>query len=280
MVTVLKRQSKQENMKKTRIRMRRLGWSGVEIESDDQTLVIDYIQDTSQLVQLRSPDEPFPEVSRPGGTSVALVTHLHADHADPNAIKRALQDHAPVFRTARATGTEADLALTFHAETKFAECNLATEVIEAWEERKVGAFRICAAPAVDGFGDPQLSWIVECGGHRIIHAGDTLFHGYWWRIANKYGPFDVAFLPVNGPVVDFPLLQPSSPLEAVMTPEEAAVAAHILQAKSVVPIHYGSLHKPPMYVETSNPIERFGHQLTTFDIRMLLAEPGEWFEPS
>ncbi|MBB5645872.1 hypothetical protein [Pedobacter cryoconitis] len=65
-----------------------------------------------------------------------------------------------------------------------------------------------------------------------------------------------------------------------MTPEEAAVAAHILQAKFVVPIHYGSLHKPPMYVETSNPIERFGHQLTTFDIRMLLAEPGEWFELS
>lgn len=262
------------------IRMRRLGWAGVEIESDDQTLVIDYIQDTSPLVQLRSPDEPFPGVSRPGGTSVALVTHLHADHADPDAMEKALQNNAPVFRPAPATGTEADLALTLHAEKKFAEYKLATEIIEAWEEREIGAFRIFSAPAVDGFGDPQLSWIVECGGHRIIHAGDTLFHGYWWRIVNKSGPFDVAFLPVNGPVVDFPLLQPSSTLEAVMTPEEAAVAAHILQAKFVVPIHYGSLHKPPMYIETPNPTERLGHKLKTLGIRMVLAEPGEWFELS
>ena len=101
-------------------------------------------------------------------------------------------------------------------------------------------------PAVDGFGDPQHSWVVECEGKRIIHAGDTLLHGAWWRIARRFGPFDLALLPINGAVVDFPFLQPPRNQEAVMMPEEAAHAAHMLRARAVTPIHYGALHRPPV----------------------------------
>lgn len=116
-------------MKKASVRMRRLGWAGVEIECDDQTLVIDYIQDTSPLVPLRSPNEPFPPSSRPGTTAVALLPHLHADHADPGALTVALRAGAPVYRPTPATGNEADLALTAHAETQFAAHTLVTEVV-------------------------------------------------------------------------------------------------------------------------------------------------------
>lgn len=264
-------------MKKTLLKLRRLGWAGVEIEYDNQTLLIDYIQDTSPLVPLRGPNEPFPQSSQPGAAAGALLTHLHADHADPGAIAQALRKGAPVFRPVAATGVEADLELTRHAETQFAKYGLATEIVGDWEERSVGPFRVSSVPAVDGFGDRQISWVVECGGHRIIHAGDTMFHGFWWRIANKFGPFDVAFLPVNGPVVEFPFLQPPSTLEAVMTPEEAAVAAHILQTKSVVPIHYHSLHKPPIYIETPHATERLSNKLSGLGIRAMILEPGEWF---
>ncbi len=265
-------------MKKNLVRIRRLGWAGVEIECDDETLVIDYIQDTSPLVPLRSPNESFPPSSRSGTAAVALLTHLHADHADPGAIAVALREVAPVFRPAPATGTEADLALTAYAETQFARHKLASEVVGLWEQRSTGPFRVYPVPAVDGFGDPQYSWIIDCGGRRIIHAGDTLFHGYWWRIAHQFAPFDVAFLPINGPVVEFPFLQPPSPLEAVMTPEQAAIAAHILQARLVVPIHYGSLHKPPMYIETPHPAERLRDKLSSLGVRLMLQEPGDWFE--
>ena len=265
-------------MKKTLTRLRRLGWAGVEIEYDHQTLLIDYIRDTSPLVPLRSADEPFPPSSQPGAAAGALLTHLHADHADPGAIARALRKGAPVFRPLAATGVEADLELTRHAETQFVNYQLATEIVGDWEERSIGPFRVSSAPAVDGFGDRQISWVVEFGKQRIIHAGDTLFHGYWWRIANKFGPFDLAFLPINGPVVEFPFLQPPSPLEAVMRPEEAVVAAQILKAKAVVPIHYQSLHKPPIYTETPNAIERLSDKLNSLGIRAMLLVPGAWFE--
>ena len=259
-------------------RFRRLGWSGVEIEFDGQTLLIDYITDTSKLAVLRSQEEPFPPASKPGGASAALITHLHSDHADPEALLSALNSSAKVFRPVPAAGSPADLALTINAESAFATSGLQTEILTEWEERTLGPYKISSAPAVDGFGDPQLSWIVECGGRKIIHAGDTLFHGFWWRIANKYGPFDVAFLPINAPIVNFPPLRPMNPLEAVMSPEQAAVAAHLIGARTVVPIHYGSLHKPPLYHETPKSLERLSNKLNEYQIQAIVCQPGIWCE--
>lgn len=131
-------------------------------------------------------------------------------------------------------------------------------------------------PAVDGFGDPQLSWIVEGGGKRIIHCGDTLFHASWWRIARRFGPFDVAFLPINGATVDFPFLQPPRDQEAVMTPEEAIKAARMLGARSVTPIHHGSLHRPPGYVQTMNSLARLRDAAVASDVPLTFMQPSEW----
>ncbi len=260
-------------------RIRRLGWAGVEIECDGETLLIDYVTDKAPMApMLRSPDEPFPASSRPGKAVAALLTHLHADHADADALAVALRPGAPVFRPAPATGAEDDIELTQIGEEKFAHHSLATEIVGVWEQRGIGPFQIYSAPSVDGFGDPQHSWIVECGGRRIIHAGDTMNHGNWWRIAHKFGSFDAAFLPINAPVCIWPHLQPSSPIEATMTPEEAAVAAHVMRAKTVVPIHYGSLNKVPIYVETQHPVERLSGKSKEYGITADIRQPGQWFE--
>lgn len=265
-------------MVKSKLRLRRLGWAGVELAFGNETLLIDYIQDTKPLIQLRSEKEVFLTSSQPGKANVALVTHLHPDHADPEAISVAVKKNAPVLRPEAAKGTPADLALTDYIEKKFPLYNLATEIVKPWEERVVGSFKIWSTPAVCGFGDPQVSWIIECDGKKIFHTGDTIFHGFWWRIANHFGEIDVAFLPVNGPVIDFHLLQPSSSLEAVMTPEQATEAAKILRAKLFVPIHYGSLHKPPVYIETDNIFKRLEDKTKETNISLSIKNPGDWFE--
>ena len=235
------------------MRVRRLGWSGVEIEQDGDTLLIDYILDSSQL-PLRDAFQPFPRASEPASAVAAIVTHLHADHADPVALATALREGAPVFRPEAAAGSGPDLELTAYAEAALGKVALEVQIFAEWTSRQVGPFSLHAVPAVDGFGDPQLSWVVEGGGKRIIHAGDTLFHGYWWRITQRFGAVDHAFLPINGALVDFPFLQPPRKQEAVMTPEEAAKAARMLRARAVTPIHYGSLHRPPGYIETDDPV--------------------------
>lgn len=265
-------------MKREKNRIRRLGWAGIEIECQGETLLIDYIQDISKLGVIRSDAKPFPFSSNQGSTSVALLTHLHSDRADPGSLSSALRDGAPVLRPKAATGNQADLALTAYLESELKKYDLSTQIMSEWEERKIGPFRIFSVPAVDGFGDPQLSWIIEFGNHRVFHGGDTLFHGNWWRIAHRFEAIDIAFLPINGPIVNFPPLSPASGIEAVMTPEQAAVAAKILKAKFVVPIHFGSMHKPPLYIETANPVNRLLQELKDLGIDILLYEPGDWFD--
>ncbi len=105
------------------MRLRRLGWAGVELEHSGQTLVIDLLGDASPLFS----DEKFPPASRPGETAAALVTHLHSDHADPVAIRKALADGAPVYRPEPVTGEGDDLEWTCEAEAAFREHGIAAE---------------------------------------------------------------------------------------------------------------------------------------------------------
>ena len=72
-------------------------------------------------------------------------------------------------------------------------------------------------------------------------------------MAQRHGPFDVVFAPINGAVVDFPHLQPPSPLAAAMEPEQAAVAAASLGAGTLIPMHYGGFEIDPVVPATRWP---------------------------
>lgn len=239
------------------MRVRRLGWAGLEIEAGGERLLVDHVRDLSPLFTGWRDSEGL---AAPSGTAAAaLLTHLHRDHTDASALAAALTPGAPVLRPAPGHGDDVDNVTTLPAERELARHRLATEVVDAWSAREVGPFRVTAVPAVDGLGDPQLNWVVEADGQRLFHGGDTMFHGYWWLVARRFGPFDAAFLPANGAVVDAPHLQPPSPLPAAMDPGQAAAAAEILDARHAVPMHYEAEQpdKVPGYVEVVDPEEEF-----------------------
>lgn len=255
------------------MKLRYLGWSGVEIESDGQTILIDYVEDGSAVFL----DRRFAQPSKTNTAIAALVTHLHRDHADPAALKKALAEGAPVFRPEPTPGSAAIQSWTRPVEDEFSSSGLLTHIVEPWAERQIGPFQIVAAPAVDGVGDPQCTYIVEADGERILHAGDTMNHGFWWAIAQRAGPIDVAFLPINGAVVNVPHLQPPSPFHAVMSPEESVVAATIIGARTVIPIHYGDINIPNTYEEADNHIRRFTSWAEQSGLRTHIPREGEWF---
>jgi L-ascorbate metabolism protein UlaG (beta-lactamase superfamily) len=58
---------------------------------------------------------------------------------------------------------------------------------------------------------------------------------------------DVAFLPVNGAITQFPNMTPRD-IPADLMRDQAASAV-ILEARVACPIHYGAFHNPPVYVE-------------------------------
>ncbi len=261
------------------MRIRRLGWAGLEVEASATTAVIDLLEDVSSMARfIGEPQESLLKPTKPSGVSVALVTHLHSDHADPGAISRALAPDGELLRPASARGGGLETAGLAVAEAGIVENRIATRTVEPWQTVHLGAFELTAVPAADGFGDPQVSWIIAADGRRVLHAGDTVFHGWWWLTKMRYGPFDAVFLPVNGPLVNLPHRQPPSPLPAAMSPTQAAAAAAILEARLAVPIHYDTLHKAPIYVQADDPAGAFENAAREQGVHTRVMAPGDWLE--
>jgi L-ascorbate metabolism protein UlaG (beta-lactamase superfamily) len=245
------------------IRIRSLGWAGVELTAGRATLLIDPLADPGAVFAalgeaadaIDPPAIVAPE--RPGSAAAALLTHLHRDHADAAAVAAAVAPGAPVLepRSGGGQGLE-ELALA-QAEHELEAAGLARHRMEEWERVEIGPFAVTALPAVDGIGDPQLSWLVEVEGTRVIHLGDTAFHGYWWRIALRAGRIDLALVPINGAMLDFPHRQPASSLPGVMDPEQAAEAIGLLGARLAVPIHHGGYAGSAFYRPAERALERF-----------------------
>lgn len=265
------------------MRLTWLGWAGAEIESGGKTVVVDPLADAGAVFAVlgeRAAGIRVPETVAPAaGAAVAgLLTHLHRDHADAGALAAALSQGAPVFEppAGGAEGLE-ELGLA-QAEHELAAAGLTRRRLSAWEAATAGPFALTALPAVDGTGDPQVAWLVAAGGVRILHLGDTMFHGHWWRMAMRHGPFDAALIPVNGAVLGFPHRQPPSPFPGVLDPEQAAVAAEILQARLAIPIHHGAYDLDGVYAPVRDATDRFADAAARRGVATRILRPGEGIE--
>lgn len=260
-----------------------LGWAGVEIEHEGVSVVVDPLQDARAVfapLGERVEGTPAPEVigAQQGQAIAGLVTHLHRDHADAAALASALAPGAPIFEPPAGGGDTAEELSLLQAETELAATGITRHRTAAWTEVSAGPFTLTALPAVDATGDPQVSWLVEAGGVRVLHLGDTMFHGYWWRFAHRFGPIDLVLTPVNGAVLSFPHRQPASPLPAVMTPEQAAIACEILGARKAMPIHADGYDVGGIYTPVSGAAALFAEAARGRGVDVSEPQLGEAFE--
>ena len=220
------------------MKITRLSWAGLLLESPSTTLYIDPLQNVENMEPfLGEPKFPiFPIPAPQTGKANALITHIHQDHFDRPYLSALLQHNgelwgpAPVYDIALEMGLNASLAKVY--ETFF-----------------IGDFHITAVPAVDWIGDEQISYVISDGKHTIFHGGDTNWHGYWWKIAQLFGPIDLTFLPVNGVVGAVPQVNPPSEMFGTMTPMQAVTATRILGASAIIPMHYAQFNNPPLYTQ-------------------------------
>ncbi|MBF6619360.1 MAG: MBL fold metallo-hydrolase [Patulibacter sp.] len=267
------------------MRLRMLGWSGIEIEADGATVVVDALEDAAAvfapLVGRTAGLQAPPVLPPTPGTAVAgLVTHLHRDHADAAALVGALRPDAPVLGPPPNPGEQVEGLALAQAEHDLAQAGVELRAVAPWDVVTAGPFTLTALPAVDGLGDPQVSWLIEADGVRVLHLGDTMFHGYWWRMVQRHGPFDAVLVPVNGAVVAFPHRTPASPLPAAMDPEQAAIAAQILGASVAIPIHGEGYVVDGTYRGSPDPSARFVAAATERGVTARILGLGEAIELS
>ena len=242
------------------LRIQRLAWAGIRLQLPKATLFIDPLVDPKRWGPALA-DRLVP-VGDAVGDAYVLITHTHADHFDASAVREALGNGGVL---AHPAGTN-PLPIPQGARAWPSK---------PWEPQLLGDFTATPVPASDGNGDTQASWVVSAGGRRIFHGGDTLWHGHWWRVARQFGPYDAAFLPVNG--ARFGWRKPAGDQPSVLTPEQAVAAATILGARRLVPIHYGVAGLDE-YVEVEDPIERLRRAARGTSVGIQVIPPGAWVD--
>jgi len=265
------------------MRLTWLGWAGAELEAGGATVVVDPLQDAGAVFAAlgeQAAGTPLPQVVAPGaGRAVAgLVTHLHRDHADAAALTAALAPGAPVLEPPAGGGDALEELALAQADHELTAAGLDRRRMAPWESVIAGPFTLTALPACDGVGDPQVAWLVEAGGVRVLHLGDTMFHGAWWRMALRHGPFDVVLAPVNGAVVGFPHRRPASPLPVELDPGQAAIAAEILGARLAIPIHAEGYEIDGVYRPVPDAAERFAAAAAERGVPVRILGAGETIE--
>ncbi len=171
-----------------------LGQMGLLIKAGGETLCIDYF--ASPFEGRRS--APPIAAEELHGINVFLGTHDHLDHIDHDAWKIwavTNPDARFVFPRAHMEAVLADGIDPANATG-----------LNAGESVSIGAFTIHALPAAHEFLNrdpdtglyPCLQYVIEAGGFRIHHAGDTLRYEGLLPGLLSCGKIDVSLLPING----------------------------------------------------------------------------------
>jgi L-ascorbate metabolism protein UlaG (beta-lactamase superfamily) len=148
-----------------------------------------------------------------------VITHLHYDHCDFNAFSRYPRKDVPI--------------LCANTVPKAARKAGFTDVrpLEPWQSDRVGDLTITAAPGKHGVY--EVTFVISGGERSVYFAGDTLLIPELRTLTDRYGPLDVALLPVNGLTIRL-----AGNKQVTMNAEEAAELASVLQPKLAVPHHY------------------------------------------
>jgi L-ascorbate metabolism protein UlaG (beta-lactamase superfamily) len=194
------------------------GHSVVQIQTNGKTILIDPFITGNRLTDLKV-DDVKPDV--------IILSHGHGDHVG-DTVELAKRHNALVVATAELATYLSWQGVKTHGMH-----------IGGSYQFDFGRVKLTQAFHGSGFVDEKNKQIIYCGmpagilfmneGKTIYHAGDTALFSDMRLIGERH-PIDVAFLPIGD--------------NFTMGPEDAAYAAKLLNAKTVVPMHYNTF--PPI----------------------------------
>lgn len=178
---------------------------------------------------------------------VVMISHNHYDHLDADSVVRlaAMPQGSPRFLVPKGL------------KAWFAELGIArVDEFDWWQDVRIGELRFTFVP-VQHWSKRTLTdanrtlwggWVVDGGGLRLIHTGDTGYSKDFIDIGQRLGPFDMAFIPIGSYAPRWFMK-----VMHVDVPEAVQVRAD-LRAERAIGMHWGTfealadepLDEPPL----------------------------------
>lgn len=204
--------------------------------------------------------DAFPEID------FVIYSHDHYDHLDYRTIVE-LKDRIGHFYV--PLGIKSHLMHWGIEEEKITE-------LDWWDEVEVEGISLACTPSQHfsgrGLTDRATtlwsSWVIQGKRNKIYFSGDSGYFGEFKNIGKKYGPFDIALMECG---------QYNEMWHAIhMMPEETAQAGIDVQAKALMPIHWGmfdlAIHS------WTDPVERVKKAAKDLNLPLVTPVIGERFD--
>lgn len=177
---------------------------------------------------------------------ILLISHEHSDHLSLGDIKKVVGNNTTIVTIPSATrelvGVKVREIKTVRPGDHLMIGEISIDIVHAYNLNKYREPGKVFHPK----DDAKVGFVIGMKGLRIYHAGDTD------AIPEMKGlKPDIALLPVSGTYV--------------MTPDEAAEAARMMQPRLAIPMHYGAI------VGSEHDAEKF-KQLASCEVRILKPE--------
>lgn len=192
-----------------------------------------------------------------------IISHDHYDHLDYGSIQK-LKSKTEKFFVPLGVGA--------HIESWGVPDDSITE-FNWWDETQFDHITLVFAPSRhfsgrglgDRFSTLWGSWIIKGSKDNIYFSGDSGYGPHFKAIGKKYGPFDFAMMECGQYNEKWANIH--------MMPEETAQAGLDIEAKVMMPIHWGaftlSLHS------WTDPVERVQKKASELGLPLRIPEIGE-----
>ncbi|MCP4520580.1 MAG: hypothetical protein GY827_02595 [Cytophagales bacterium] len=194
-----------------------------------------------------------------------IFSHDHYDHLDYESVKKLMPKVKKYY---------VPLGLGNHLTSWGIEKEKVKEM-NWWEETDFEGIQLVLTPSrhfsgrgiSDRYATLWGSWVINGKKDKVYFSGDGGYAGHFKEIGEKYGPFDLALLECGQYNEKWS--------EIHMMPEQTIQAGLDLQAKRVMPIHWGAftlaLHS------WKDPIERASKKAEEVNLPLTTPKVGETF---
>ncbi|MEW7281219.1 MBL fold metallo-hydrolase [Aquimarina sp. 2201CG1-2-11] len=203
------------------------------------------------------------EIAQLPKIDAVIISHDHYDHLDYESIKK-LQHKVGAYYLPLGVGV--------HLEAWDIASDQISEM-DWWQETTFKNLQLVCTPAQhfsgrkfdNGQSTLWASWVIKSDRTNLFFSGDSGYGPHFKQIGEQYGPFDFAMMECGQYNTMWPDIH--------MFPEETAQAGIDVQAKAMMPIHWGAF-KLALHSWT-DPIERVKKKAKELQLPLVTPQIGE-----